>query len=388
MSYFTLLQRARRSALRLGAFSVVASAVLLAACSRPEAVQEPVRSVKLVTISGQAMNVQGEYAGEVRARVESRLAFQVGGKLVQRSVEQGQVVRAGQLLAMIEAKDFQLAVQAAQAQVGAAQSQRDVAQAEFKRFEALQQQNFISGAELDRRASALQAAQAQLIQAQSQAQAQANQAGYTRLTATASGVVTAVEAEVGQVVAAGQSVLRLAHDGPRDVVFAVSEATRMSLKLGQSLRAKLGSTGQTVSGQVRELGASADPVTRTYGVKLALDAAVRWPLGATVNVLAADMPGSQTAAIHLPTSALKEEAGRSFVWVLDEANMSVNLQSVQVGAVDGNQVIITSGLKPGQKVVSAGVHVLSPGQKVTVYGAAPSSVSSAAPADAASNAAR
>ena len=388
MSYFTLLQRARRSALRLGAFSVVASAVLLAACSRPEAVQEPVRSVKLVTISGQAMNVQGEYAGEVRARVESRLAFQVGGKLVQRSVEPGQSVRAGQLLALIDAQDYQLAAQSSQAQVSAAQSQRDVAQAEFKRFEVLKQQNFISGAELDRRAAALQAAQAQLIQAQSQAQAQANQAGYTRLTATASGVVTAVEAEVGQVVAAGQSVLRLAHDGPRDVVFAVSEATRMALKMGQSLRATLGSTGQTVSGQVRELGASADPVTRTYGVKLALDATVRWPLGATANVLAIDLPGSQAVAIQLPTSALKEEAGQSVVWVLDEVSMTVNTQPVQVGAVDGNQVMISSGLKSGQKVVSAGVHVLSPGQKVTVYGAAPVPVSSVAPANAAANAAR
>jgi RND family efflux transporter MFP subunit len=388
MLFFTLRQPARRSAIRLGAFSVLASSLLLVACSRPEAVQEPVRAVKLVTVSGQALNVQGVYAAEVRARVESRLAFQVAGKLVQRPAEAGQVVRAGQLLARIDAQDYQLAAQASQAQVGAALSQRDVAQAEFKRFEALKNQNFISGAELDRRASALQAAQAQLIQAQSQAQAQANQAGYARLTATASGVVTAVEAEVGQVVTAGQPVLRLAHDGPRDAVFAVSEATRMALKVGQTLRATLTSTGQTVSGQVRELGASADPVTRTYAVKLALDAAARWPLGASVNVLAADLPGSQVAVIHLPTSALKEEAGQTVVWVLDEASMTVNTQPVQVGTVEGNQVIIAAGLQPGQKVVSAGVHVLSPGQKVTVYGAAPSPAASVAPAGTASTAAR
>jgi RND family efflux transporter MFP subunit len=345
-----------------------------------------VRSVKLITVSGQSLNVQGEYAAEVRARVESRLGFRVGGKLVQRQAEVGQVVQAGQLLALIDAQDYQLAAQAAQAQVGAAQSQRDVAQAEFKRFEALKNQNFISGAELDRRATALQAAQAQLIQAQSQAQAQANQAAYTRLTATASGVVTAVEAEVGQVLAAGQPVLRLAHEGPRDVVFSVSESTRMALKLGQTLRATLTSTGQSVSGKVRELGASADPVTRTYGIKLALDAAVRWPLGATVNVSAADLPGSQSGVIQLPTSALKEEAGQTVVWVLDEASMTVNTQAVQVGAVDGQQVSITSGLKTGQKVVSAGVHVLSPGQKVTVY--APASATMAAPGGATSNPAR
>jgi RND family efflux transporter MFP subunit len=375
-----------RPLMRLCALSIVGSALLLVACSRPEVAQEPVRSVKLITVSGQSLNVQGEYAAEVRARVESRLGFRVGGKLVQRQAEVGQVVQAGQLLALIDAQDYQLAAQAAQAQVGAAQSQRDVAQAEFKRFEALKNQNFISGAELDRRATALQAAQAQLVQAQSQAQAQANQAAYTRLTATASGVVTAVEAEVGQVLAAGQPVLRLAHDGPRDVVFSVSESTRMALKLGQTLRATLTSTGQSVSGKVRELGASADPVTRTYGIKLALDAAVRWPLGATVNVSAADLPGSQSGVIQLPTSALKEEAGQTVVWVLDEASMTVNTQAVQVGAVDGQQVSITSGLKTGQKVVSAGVHVLSPGQKVTVY--APASATTAAPGGATSNPAR
>ncbi len=375
-----------RPLIRLCALSIVGSALLLVACSRPEVAQEPVRSVKLITVGGQSLNVQGEYAAEVRARVESRLGFRVGGKLVQRQAEVGQVVQAGQLLALIDAQDYQLAAQAAQAQVGAAQSQRDVAQAEFKRFEALKNQNFISGAELDRRATALQAAQAQLVQAQSQAQAQANQAAYTRLTATASGVVTAVEAEVGQVLAAGQPVLRLAHEGPRDVVFSVSESTRMALKLGQTLRATLTSTGQSVSGKVRELGASADPVTRTYGIKLALDAAVRWPLGATVNVSAADLPGSQSGVIQLPTSALKEEAGQTVVWVLDEASMTVNTQAVQVGAVDGQQVSITSGLKTGQKVVSAGVHVLSPGQKVTVY--APASATTAAPGGATSNPAR
>ncbi len=382
----TLPPAVERPLMRLCAMSIVGSALLLVACSRPEVAQEPVRSVKLITVGGQSLNVQGEYAAEVRARVESRLGFRVGGKLVQRQAEVGQVVQAGQLLALIDAQDYQLAAQAAQAQVGAAQSQRDVAQAEFKRFEALKNQNFISGAELDRRATALQAAQAQLVQAQSQAQAQANQAAYTRLTATASGVITAVEAEVGQVLAAGQPVLRLAHDGPRDVVFSVSESTRMALKLGQTLRATLTSTGQSVSGKVRELGASADPVTRTYGIKLALDAAVRWPLGATVNVSAADLPGSQSGVIQLPTSALKEEAGQTVVWVLDEASMTVNTQAVQVGAVDGQQVSITSGLKTGQKVVSAGVHVLSPGQKVTVY--VPASATTAAPGGATSNPAR
>ena len=361
----------------------------LAACSKKEAPQEPLRSVKLVTVSGSDLNVSGEYSGEVRARVESRLGFQVAGKLVQRPAEPGQRVAAGQLLALIDAKDYQLAAQAAAAQVESAQSQRDLAAADFKRFEVLKAQNFISGADLERRDATLKAADAQLKQAKAQAQAQSNQAGYARLSATQSGVITGVDAEVGQVVSAGQPVVRLAHDGPRDAVFAVSEAMAMALKVGQSLRATLLSTGQPLQGKVRELAASADPVTRTYTVKLALEASERLPLGSTVNVLATQLPGSQAGVIKLPTSALRQEGAGTVVWVFDPASMTVNTQPVQVGAVEGNEVVISSGLKPGQQVVSAGVHVLSPGQKVTVYNApVPAAALVAVPAVAGASAAQ
>ncbi len=364
-------------------FHFCASALVLTtlvACSKKEAPLEPLRSVKLITVAASDMNVSGEYAAEVRARVESRLGFQVPGKLQERPAELGQRVVAGQLLGRVDAQDYQLGAQAALAQVSAAQSQRDLAAAEFKRFEALKAQNFISGAELERRETSLKAAEAALNQAKAQAQVQGNQAGYARLTANHSGVITGVDAEVGQVVSVGQPVVRLAHDGPRDAVFAVSEQMALALKVGQPMQATLASTGQTLKGKVRELAASADPITRTYAVKLALDASDRLPLGATVNVLAAQLPGSQSAVIKLPTSALRQEGQGTVVWLLDEASMTVNTQSVQVGPVDGNEVVITSGLKPGQKVVSAGVHVLSPGQKVTVYGAA---ASGAVPAPAA-----
>lgn len=368
-------------------FCLCAAAALvttLVACSKAEAPQEPLRAVKVMTVAGGALSVEGEYSAEVRARVESRLGFRVAGKLVQRTAEQGQRVTAGQVLAQIDAQDYQLAAQAALAQVSAAQSQRDLAAADFRRFEALKAQNFISGAELERRDAALKAADAALNQAKAQAQAQTNQAGYARLMASHAGVITGVDAEVGQVVSAGQPVLRLAHDGPRDAVFAVSEQMAMALKLGQTMQATLASTGQALQGKVRELAASADPVTRTYAVKLALDASERLPLGATVNVLATGLPGSQSAVIKLPTSALRQEGQGTVVWLLDEASMTVNTQAVQVGRVDGNEVVISSGLKPGQKVVSAGVHVLSPGQKVTVYGAAASGLAPAAPATPAS----
>lgn len=353
----------------------------LGACSKQEAPQEPVRAVKLITVSSGEKNVAGEYSAEVRARVESRLGFQVAGKLLDRPAEIGQRVRAGQLLARIDAQDYQLAALAAQALVSAAQSQRDLASADLQRFEALKAQNFISGAELERRQTTLTAAEAALQQAKAQAQAQGNQTGYTRLSASHAGVITGVEAEIGQVLSAGQPVLRLAHDGPRDAVFSVSEAMALALKPGQSMQAVLLSTGQSLKGQVRELAASADPVTRTYMVKLALDASERLPLGATMHVLASDLPGGQPAVIKLPTSALKQEGSGTVVWVLNEASMTVNTQAVQLGALIGNEVVITSGLQPGQKVVAAGVHVLSPGQKVSVYGATPMTVP-AAPASA------
>lgn len=365
-------------------FHFIATAVFLttlAACSKKEAPQEPLRSVKLLTVAGTDLNITGDYSGEVRAQVESRLGFQVAGKLVQRPAEQGQRVTAGQLLALIDAKDYQLSAQAAAAQVVSAQSQRDLALADFKRFEVLKAQNFISGAELERREAALKAADAQLNQAKAQAQAQTNQAGYARLTASQSGVITGVDAEVGQVVSAGQPVVRLAHDGPRDAVFAVPEAMALTLKVGQKMKATLVSTGQPLQGKVRELSASADPVTRTYSVKLALEASERLPLGSTVTVQALQLQGSQAGVIKLPTSALRQVGAGTAVWVLDAASMTVRSQSVQVGVVDGNEVVITSGLQPGQQVVSAGVHVLSPGQKVTIYNAT-GKAASASPASA------
>lgn len=380
----SLIPLAARRVFGLCALAVVVTT--LVACSKAEAPQEPLRSVKVLTVAGNDLNLGGEYAAEVRARVESRLGFRVGGKLVQRPAEPGQRVVVGQLLAQVDSQDFQLAAQAAQAQVSAAQSQRDLAAAEFKRFEALKAQNFISGAELERREASLKAAEAALSQAKAQAQAQGNQAGYARLTASHAGVVTAVEAEVGQVVAAGQPVLRLAHDGPRDAVFAVSESAIMAIKLGQSMQAIVLTTGQTVLGKVREMAASADPVTRTYLVKLALaqEAVGALPLGATLNVRAPGVSGAMASAIKLPTSALRQEGQGTAVWVLDEVTMTVNSQGVQLGAVDGNEVVVTSGLKPGQKVVSAGVHVLSPGQKVTVYGAVSAPASATVPAASAS----
>lgn len=358
--------------MRIFAVLPVATSLLLSlslvACSRQEAPAEPVRAVKVVTVGAQPLQGEALYAGEVRARVESRLGFRVGGKLTQRAVEAGQRVAAGQLLAALDPQDYQLSVQAAQAQLLAAQTQRDLALAEYRRYEALRAQGFISGAELERREASLKAAEASLVQAQAQAQAQGHQLGYARLQATAAGVVTALEAEVGQVLAAGQPVVRLAHDGPRDAVFSVPEQAVQAFGVGQVLQAQLQGRSEVLQGRVREVGVSADPVTRTFTVKLALQASERLPLGATVTVMAPKADGTAAAqAIQLPTAALRQEGEGSAVWVLEEGSMTVRLQKVVPGPVQEQQVAIVSGLQPGQKVVVAGVHVLSPGQKVSLY---------------------
>lgn len=354
---------------KVSIFLVLSVSLLgLSACSRQEAPPEPVRAVKVMTVGEQGLSSESQYAGEVRARVESRLGFRVGGKLTQRHVDVGQRVSAGQLLAALDPQDYQLSALAAQAQLQAASTQRDVALADYKRFESLKAQGFISGAEFERREASLKAAEAALVQARSQSQAQANQVGYAQLQATAAGVITGLEAEVGQVLSAGQPAIRLAHDGPRDAVFNVPEQALSYFKLGQPMQAQLAGSTEMLKGRVRELGASADPVTRTFTVKLALDGSERLPLGATVNVLAAwhaKAGGGQ--GIALPTTALRQDSEGTAVWVLDETSMTVQSQKVTLGPVQAQQVVIASGLQPGQKVVVAGVHVLSPGQKVMLY---------------------
>lgn len=352
---------------RIGLVGVLSALMALGACSGKKETPEPIRSVKLISVGASDLNVQGEYAAEVKARVESRLSFRVGGKILVRQAEAGQRVQAGQVLAEVDVQDYALAAQAAQAQVIGARSQRDLAAADFKRYEALLAQNFISAAELERRSATLKAAQATLDQALAQAQSQSNQAGYAKLLATSSGVITGVEAEPGQVVSAGQPVVRFAQDGPRDAVFAVPEHVVGRLKLGHKMTATVGNGNQTVQGQVREIGASADPATRTFTVKLGLEKAEALPLGITLNVHAPQLAGSQTNVIKVPTSALRQEGQQTTVWLFDSASSTVSSQVVQVATADGNDVVIASGLKPGQQIVSAGVHVLSPGQKVTVY---------------------
>lgn len=357
---------------RAGLFlCTLALGAALAGCSRPEPPPEPVRAVKLLTVGASEVQAQRLFAADVRARVESRLGFRVAGKLVQRHVELGQAVRAGQLLAQLDARDYRLAVQAAQAQVAAATTQRDLAQADYERFAQLKAQNFISGAELDRRRASLQAAQAQLTQALAQASSQGNQENYTQLRADADGVVTAIEAEPGQVLEQGQTVLRLAQGGARDAVFAVPEDLVGQLRVGQEVAVRPWGGGAEGAAKlratVRDIAASADPVTRTFTVKAALSGSPLPPLGATLTVYPSAFAPSGVQALRLPTSALWAQGQQTAVWVFDAASSTVRAQVIEVAQVDGNEVLVRAGLQAGAQVVATGVHVLAPGQKVSIY---------------------
>jgi RND family efflux transporter MFP subunit len=311
-----------------------------------------------------------EYTAEVKARIEARLGFRVGGKLIRRHVEVGQRVRAGQLLAELDAADLGLASQAGQAQVGAAQSQRDLAASELKRAQELKAQGFVSAVEIDRRQAQLNAAEATLKQARAQSAVQGNQARYARLLADADGVVLALEAEAGQVVAAGAPVVRLARDGAREVQFSVPEDKVQWVRAGQRAAVRLWSSQSSstptepLAAVVREVAAVADPVTRTFAVRAALPAQAKVSLGSTAFVQMESSEGDALPALALPTSALWRNAEGTSVWVFDPASSTVQPRVIQVQGLSDNEVLVQQGLKPGDEVVVAGVHVLSAGQKV------------------------
>ncbi|MBI5717109.1 MAG: efflux RND transporter periplasmic adaptor subunit [Burkholderiales bacterium] len=362
----------RHRAAGLGTFIVtVAGTALLAACAKPAPAPEPVRAVRTMTVATGVATGTHDFAAEVRARTESRLGFRVAGKMVSRQVEAGQRVKAGQVLAQLDAGDLRLGQEAAAAAAQAASTQYELAAAEFKRFQELRAQGFISAWELERRETSLKATKAQADQARAQSEVQRNQAGYAALTATAAGVITGVDAEPGTVLAAGTPVMRLAHDGPRDAVFAVPEdgvaAVRSLLGRKDALQVRAWGSPAVMPATVREVAAAADPATRTFQVKADLGAAAV-QLGQTLTV-SIEQPPKQ-GITKLPLTAVMQQQGQTAVWLLDPASMTVKVQPVVVAGAEGNDVVVSSGLSAGQVVVTAGVHVLTPGQKVKYYAAA------------------
>lgn len=341
----------------------------LAGCSKPEQAPAPERAVRTQIVTVGSSGGRQEFAAEVRARTESRLAFRVPGKLVQRRVNLGDAIKAGQLLAQLDPQDLKLAQDAAKANQTAAQANYDLNLADYKRAKDLHDQGFVSDADLERRITVLKAAQSALGQARVQTRVQNNQTGYATLQADVDGVVTGVEAEPGGVVAAGQTIVRVAQNGPRDVVFSVSEDRvaqfRAAAAIDGALKVRLWGSDHTLfDAKLREVSASADASTRTFQVKAELQSSVA-KIGQTATVLL-DLP-KLSDVIKLPLSAVLEFQGKSSVWVLEPKTMTVNVSPVRVLSADGNEVVIADGLQAGQEVVTAGVHALTPGQKVKRY---------------------
>ncbi len=356
----------------------ILSLIGLAACGQKSPEPEPLRAVRTQVLQVAESGQDLVFAGELRARTESRLAFRVPGKVLERKVGLGDSVRAGQLLMRLDPADLRLAAEAAQAQLRAAKANRDSQVADIKRFRELRAQGFISSAELERREAAYQAALSQFEQARAQARAQNNQAGYGDLLADAKGVITAVEAEPGTVVAAGTPVLRLAQDGPRDVVFQVPEQQVAQLRRWADsgrLAVSVPGLAEPLPAKLREVAQAADPVTRTFVVKadIGVQPEARIGQSATVTLRRARVGG----VLRLPLSAVFQAKGQAHVFVLDPGSMSLRARAIEVGGAEGNELIVTSGLSPQQEVVTAGVHVLRDGEKVRRYGAAAAAATAA-----------
>jgi RND family efflux transporter MFP subunit len=358
---------ASRALPSIAAIGVIAAAVFLSGCSKPVEKTEDIRPVRVMTLHSSNVAIDAEFPGEVRARVESRLGFRVGGKIVARKVDVGTVVKRGQVLMQLDPQDLQLAQAQAVAGMKANESNRDLAKAELKRYQDLRDKNFVSQALLDSKEAAYKAAQANYEQALALNKSQANQTGYSVLVADADGVVTGVDAEVGQVVAAGNPVVRVAQLGEKEIVIGIPEDQVEALRHVSDVKVRVWAhPNDSYAGKIREISPIADQATRTFTAKVSIpDAPVDVRLGMTAYV---DF-SSTTASpwIKVPLSALFQQNGNTAVWVIE--NNIAKLVPVQVGAPAGNDILISSGVGNGQTVVTAGVNSLKQGQKVSILGA-------------------
>lgn len=327
---------------------------LVAACGEkapPVAAPAVPKLVRTLVVGTVTTDDSNRYSGEVRARHESTLGFRVGGKLVERLVDAGARVKAGQALARLDPADAQLAASAAEAN-------RALAAADLKRTQDLKEKNFISQAALDTRATAAKAAEAQAALAR-------NQAAYTTLVAGADGIVAAVLAEPGQVVGAGQGVFRLARDGEREVAINIPEGRLAGVKVGAGATVSLwsGDGGRSYKGVLRELVPVADPATRTFAARVRIvDADTAVVLGMTATVSFARKGGER---MIVPLAAIIQQGNAATVWVVGKDG-TVAQRAIDVDSFGDAGAVVRTGLQAGERIVAAGAHKLSAGEKVRV----------------------
>ncbi len=342
------------------------TAATLAACSKPAEKTEDIRPVRAIVLSSSDVDVNAEFSGEVRARVESRLGFRVAGKIVSRKVDVGALVKRGQVLMQLDPQDLQLSQAQALAALRSAETSRDLAKAELKRYQELRSKNFVSQAVLDEKESTFKSAQSNVDASQAAYRGQSNQAGYASLVSDVDGVVTLVSAEVGQVVQPGTEVVRVAKSGEKEIVIGLPEDKVETLRKISDVHVRLwADPTKSIVGKIREISPVADPSTRTYTAKVSIpDSLTEAKLGMTAVVQFASK--TDTPQIKVPLTALFNEKSVTSVWVVEGG--VVKLVPVTIAGVAGNDLVLGSGVKSGQTVVTAGVNLLKPGQKVKILG--------------------
>lgn len=358
---------------------------LFIGCSQaPAPSEESIRPVRVIRLADQGAAAVLTLPGEVRPRVESRLGFRVAGKIARRFVQSGDLVRSGQLLAQLDPQDLAPAIESASANLESAAADLRLAVAERDRVQALRAKDFVSQAQVDRAQAQMDAAQGRLRAAQAALASARNSVQFQSLMADVDGVVIAVEAEPGQVVMAGQSVIRIARGSERDVVVAVPETSLRAVQSAKNLVMTSPTlAGERLVGRIRESSPVADSASRTYSIKIEpvpAKSADRLPLGASATV-SFELPASP--GVLVPLSALHSRTSDPKIWVVDEAALTVRSVSVQI-AEDGLrdsgvmvQISDASGLRLGQLVVTAGANLLREGQKVRLPTASTSSTGSA-----------
>jgi membrane fusion protein, multidrug efflux system len=346
------------------------AAVLAAGCgAKAHEKAEDVRPVRSMVVGQTVGSVGAVYPGEVRARHESKLGFRAGGRVAQRLVEVGQYVKAGQVLMRLDPEQEVLRNTSAAASVDSARSRVEQDRVDLARTEQLFARKFASQAELDNARLALAQSEAQLTSAQAQKDIASNQRGYTELRADRAGVVTAINAETGQVVNAGQPVVVVAADGEREVVVSIAESRVSELRDAKRMTVQLWAhPGKTYLARLRELSPDTDEVTRTYAARISiLEPGPEVRLGMTASVHTPDVEGAR--ALRLPLTAIHQSDGQPRVWVVDARTSRVAPTPVRLGAAERDTVLVSEGLAEGDVVVTAGANLLQKGQKVKAVGA-------------------
>jgi RND family efflux transporter MFP subunit len=348
--------------------SVVLIGLTLAACAQKADAPAPiVRPVLSMVAHATDSETVGPYVGAIEPRYETPLSFQTSGRVIARPVQIGDLVTKGQLLASLDASVQQYQLVSAQANLASAQSQYSNLAASEERARALVASGASAQAQLDSATSAAETAQAQLAQAKASLARAQDQLGYTTITAGFDGVVVSTGADVGQVIAAGQTVVTIAQPDVREAAFDLPEALANGLKAGTVWSVAIVGAPQTITtGAVREISPLVNGSTRSQRVKLSLvDAPQAFRLGATVEV---SYKQAVPASFSLPMSALLDQGGKSFIWIVDPKTLTVSTKLVAVGARADGQIAVTNGLNEGDRVVVAGVHSLTRGQAVKLDG--------------------